>query len=255
MKQWPFFPTSSQGLSSSLPWSGKKRDPGNEVAFFHKDQKIYSVIENKVCIITRSISLLRLGSYKYTTAWRSVIGYTLDCLKMNWNYDCWLRHAFFIILQWKLIVLLYNQAIISICFRQIFKPVHSLSMQRLSANSLFLVSSHPWRHFSTLWAKFALRSAEPLFRTFQNIFPSLPQLVYSFARCRKPYRWEKCLGKCFDSSGTSLSRYGCKLRMDGPILLTDVKNCKTASGFGKNRGFYRRAVRFNLSSVACFVDL
>lgn len=67
---------------------------------------------------------------------------------------------------------------ISICFRQIFKPVHSLSTQRLSANSLFLVSSHPWRHFSTLWAKFVLRSAEPLFRTFQNIFPSLPLSLY-----------------------------------------------------------------------------
>ena len=81
------------------------------------------MIENKVCIITRSISVLRLGSCKYTTTWRSVIGYTLDCLKMNWNYDCWLGHAFFIILQWKLIVL-YNEVIIFICFRQFFSRVH-----------------------------------------------------------------------------------------------------------------------------------
>ena len=92
---------------------------------------------------------------------------------------------------------------------------------------------------------------------FSEYFPfssSSSLLLYSFARRRKLYRSEKCLGNCFDSSGTSLSRY--KLQAsNGLILLTDVKNCKTASGFGKNRGFYRRAVRFNLSSVACFVDL
>ena len=97
-------------------------------------------------------------------------------------------------------------------------------------------------------------TAVPYFSEYFPFSSSSSQLVYSFTRRCKPYRWEKCLGKCFDSSGTLLSRY--KLQAsNGPILLTDVKNCKTASGFGKNRGFYRRAVRFNLSPVACFVDV